>query len=74
MNDSTRRIVRTLLQLIAGGGLAGLIAQVALDVPDQYKPYVPIVGAAIIAVAQIVAEELTGKDIGVKRSKPDAVN
>lgn len=74
MNDSTRRIIRGLLQLVAGGGLGALFMQIAKDVPESYAPYVVMASAAIAMIAQIVVEELTGKDIGVKRSKPDAVN
>jgi hypothetical protein len=74
MNDSTRRVIRGLLQLVAGGGLAALFMQIAKDVPDSYAPYVVMGSAALAMVAQIVVEELTGKDIGVKRTAPNAVN
>ena len=70
MNDSTRRIIRGLLQLVAGGGLGALFMQIAKDVPDGYAPYVVMGSAAIAMVAQIIVEELTGKDIGVKRVGP----
>ena len=68
MNDTTRRILRSLLQIIGGGGIAALVTQVALDTPDAYDPYIIMAGSAIAAVAQLIAEELTGHDIGVKRA------
>jgi hypothetical protein len=70
MNDSARRIIRGLLQLVAGGGLGALFMQIAKDVPDSYAPYVVMGGAALAIVAQIIVEELTGKDIGVQRTPP----
>lgn len=68
MNDSTRRIVRTLLQIVAGGSCTALFLQIAKDVPESYAPYIVLLSTALVAVAQIVVEELTGKDIGVKRT------
>lgn len=55
--DSTRRALRTLVQLIAGGGLTALVDQVALDVPDSYRPYVFIASTVIVTLAQNVAED-----------------
>jgi len=69
MNDTTRRILRTILQLVAGGALGGLATQIVLDTPDRYDPYIVLASSAIVAIAQqLVLEEMTGKDIGVKRT------
>lgn len=70
MNDSARRILRTLIQLIAGGALGSLATQIVLDVPDRYDPYILLASAAIAAIAQIVIEEWRKTDIGVKRVGP----
>ena len=70
MNDSARRILRTLIQLIAGGALGSLATQIVLDVPDRYDPYILLASTAITAIAQIVIEDWRGKDIGVKRTGP----
>lgn len=70
MNDTTRRIARTLLQLVAGGGLGAFVNQLVLDIPDKYDPYVILASAALVAVAQLLLEEMTGKDIGVARTDP----
>lgn len=70
MSDSTRRILRTIIQLVAGGALGSLATQVVLDVPDRYDPYILLLSAAITAIAQIVIEEWRGADIGVKRAGP----
>lgn len=70
MNDSARRILRTLIQLVAGGALGSLANQIVLDVPDRYDPYILLVSAAVAAIAQIVYEEWKQTDIGVKRVGP----
>jgi homoserine acetyltransferase len=68
MNDTTRRIVRTLCQLVAGGALGGLVTQLVLDTPDRYDPYIVLASSALVAIAQLILEEWTGQDIGVRRS------
>lgn len=57
MNDHISRILRTLIQLAAGGALAGLFTQVVTDVPDNYAPYLTIFFSLFVTVAQNVAEE-----------------
>lgn len=70
MNDGMRRIVRTLIQLVAGGGLTALFLQIAKDVPTSYAPYIVLVSTAIVTCAQIAVEGWKGKDIGVARTSP----
>ncbi|MDQ2684107.1 MAG: hypothetical protein M3Y37_11335 [Chloroflexota bacterium] len=60
MSDGVGRIIRSLLQLIAGGGLTALFLQLAEDVPESYAPYLVLLGTGLVAVAQILVEELTG--------------
>lgn len=58
--SSARRILRTVLQLIAGGALYGLTQQFAGDVPAQYAPYVLGGYTLAVVVAQNALEDLTG--------------
>ena len=51
-DTAIRRGLRTLLQLLAAGGFTALFDQVAKDVPSSYAPYVLIVSALVIAIAQ----------------------
>jgi hypothetical protein len=57
MNDHFSRILLTLIQLAAGGALAGLFTQIVSDVPDAYGAYLTIVFALFVTIAQNVAEE-----------------
>lgn len=61
--DSYWRIFRSLLQLIVGGGLAGVILQVTNDTPDRYDPYIVLLGGFIVIVAQNVLESMTGSKL-----------
>lgn len=54
------RVFRSVLQLVAGGGLTALILQVAKDVPESYAPYLVLVSTGLVAIAQIGVEELSG--------------
>lgn len=57
MKDSKRRAIRTLVQLIAGGGLAALTQQLAGDVPAAYVPYLMIGYTTAVSLAQNYAED-----------------
>ena len=57
MNDATRRAVRTLLQMIAAGGLTALVNQFATDVPARYAPYVLVGFTLLTSYAQNYAED-----------------
>lgn len=57
MNEATRRVVRTAVQLVAAGGLTELVRQVGHDVPVTWTPYVFIVGTLAVTFCQNVAEE-----------------
>ena len=57
-NDWWRRAVRTLLQLIAGGGLAWLTDQLAVDLPAQYVPYVVGGYTVLVTLAQNALEDM----------------
>lgn len=70
MNDALARIIRTVLQLIAGGGLTALFLQLANDVPDKYAPYIVLLSTGLVALAQVAVEELTGKAL-LRNSSPD---
>lgn len=70
MPDWVARILRTIIQLIAGGAFAALFMQIAHDVPENYAPYVALISALIVNIAQNVTEQATGKAI-LKPSNAD---
>ena len=57
MPDWAARILRTVIQLIAGGAFAALFEQIARDVPSSYTPYVALIATLIVTVAQNAAEQ-----------------
>ena len=57
--DSMWRIVRSLVQLAAGGGLTVLFTQIAKDTPDKYDPYVFMVATLVVVIAQNLYEAMT---------------
>jgi hypothetical protein len=57
MNDHISRILRTLIQLAAGGALTGLFTQIVSDVPAAYAPYLMSIFTLGVTVSQNVAEE-----------------
>lgn len=57
MNKSWGRIVRTLIQLIAGGGLYALTQQLSSDLPGTYAPYLVILYTLIVSAAQNYLED-----------------
>lgn len=52
MSDAVRRPIRTLMQLIASGGLTALITQLSEDVPPSYAPYILIAFTVLISFCQ----------------------
>jgi hypothetical protein len=72
--DARWRIIRSVLQLIAGGGLGELFRQVATDVPESYAPYIMLLSAGLVMAAQNIYEAITDtKIIGPQVvAKPDA--
>lgn len=70
MSDGLARIVRSILQLVAGGGLTALFMQLAKDVPDSYAPYIVLLASGLVAIAQIGVEELAGKALLRNASAP----
>lgn len=59
MSDATRRAIRTLMQLIAGGGLTLLVDQIAKDLPTQYVPYLMIGFTLLVTFSQNWLEDNT---------------
>ena len=78
MNDqSLRRILRTAIQLIAGGALYGLTQQIAGDIDDTYAPYVILGYTFLVNICQNLLEDTTdipavfkGDASGAKNPKP----
>lgn len=73
MSDTWARIIRSLLQLVAGGALYGLTEQLAKDVPNAYAPYIILGYTLLVTVAQMLIEDATGKGILRKPGVPPAV-
>ena len=63
MPDWVARIIRTVLQLIAGGAFAELFMQISRDVPSSYTPYVILGSTLLVTIAQNFIEQTTGKAI-----------
>jgi hypothetical protein len=61
MPDWVARIVRTIIQLIAGGAFAQLFLQVAQDVPEKYAPYIALGSVLLVNACQNLVENATGK-------------
>jgi hypothetical protein len=59
MNDATRRALRTLIQLIAAGGLTALVNQLAGDLPSRYAPYLLIAFTLLVTFCQNWLEDNT---------------
>jgi hypothetical protein len=57
--DSMWRIIRSVVQLIAGGGLTALLYQVAKDLPEGYAPYITLLSTGLVVLAQNVVEAMT---------------
>lgn len=56
--DSNNRVIRTFVQLAAGGLFTELLMQVSADVPATFAPYLVILSTLLISVAQNWADEL----------------
>lgn len=74
MNDSLARVTRTLIQLVAAGGLYALTQQVADDVPTRYAPYVLLGYTLLVTLAQNLVESWTGKGLLRPDSPPAPSN
>ena len=61
MPDWAARILRTILQLIAGGAFTALFDQIVRDVPVTYAPYVALVFTLFVTIVQNLVEQSTGK-------------
>lgn len=57
MNEATRRMVRTAVQLVAAGGLTELVRLVAGDMPAAYAPYLFVGSTLAVTFAQNYAED-----------------
>jgi hypothetical protein len=57
MTEATSRILRTVLQLIAGGALTALTDQIASDIPASYAPYIVLGYTLLVTAVQNYLEE-----------------
>lgn len=64
------RVFRTLVQLIVGGALYGLVDQLIKDVPEAYAPYIAIGYTLVVTVAQNIYEDIKKTDIVATRDAP----
>ncbi len=58
MNDGTKRIIRTVLQMVARGALYALTDQIAADLPGEYAPYIILGYTLLVTIAQNALESL----------------
>lgn len=56
-NDWWRRGVRTIIQLVAGGGLTALFNQVSGDVDAIYSAYILMASTLVVTLAQNYCED-----------------
>lgn len=56
MNEATRRMIRTAVQLVAAGGLTALVQQLARDA-GSYGPYIFCANTLLVTWAQNYAED-----------------
>lgn len=63
MSDSLSRVLRTLLQLIAGGAFTALFNQITQDADPALAPYLVILFSLLVSIAQNVVESQTGKKL-----------
>lgn len=56
MNDATRRMVRTAVQLVAAGGLTELVRLAATDFA-AYGPYLFVMNTLLVTFCQNYAED-----------------
>lgn len=63
-NTTRNRILRTLVQLLAGGAFAGVLTELVELVPDRFAPLTLAVCTLAVAAAQNIAE-----DVGALRDR-----
>lgn len=71
MKDWAARVLRTLLQMIAGGGLTVFFDQAIRDIDPRYAPYVALGATLLVTFCQNIVEDAWGKAI-LKPSSPPA--
>lgn len=71
MKDWVARIVRTLAQMIAGGGFTLLFDQFVKDIDLKWQPYVALGATLLVTFVQNLLEDATGKAI-LKPASPPA--
>lgn len=57
MSETGKRAIRTLIQLIAGGGLYALTEQIKSDLPASWGPYIVAFYTILVVVAMNECEE-----------------
>lgn len=74
MSDAIRRPLRTLIQMIASGGLTILVNQLAEDVPTSYTPYILIGFTILVGFCQNWLEDNKGLPAIFKATASDGQN
>lgn len=72
MKDWIARIVRTLAQMIAGGGFTLLFDQFVKDIDPKWQPYVALGATLFVTFVQNMLEEAKKVPILLKPSSPPA--
>ena len=57
MNEASKRVVRTLVQLVAGGGLTGLVAALSSGLSQQETAVVMAAMTLVVTFCQNYAED-----------------
>jgi preprotein translocase subunit SecY len=58
MRETIYRVLRTLVQMVAGGGLTVLVDQIVTDVPASYAVYIVIGFGIVVGLCQNLLEEM----------------
>ena len=72
MKDWIARIVRTLAQMVAGGGFTLLFDQFVKDISDPYKPYVALAATLLVTFVQNALEDAGVVPTVLKPASPPA--
>ena len=72
MNDWIARIVRTLGQMIAGGGFTLLFDQLVHDIDPKWQPYVALGATLFVTFVQNLMEDMGAIPTLLKPASPPA--
>lgn len=71
MNRAMKKALRTLLQMVAGGGLAALFTQVSADIDPRWMPYWVVGTSVFVTWAQNFGESMGWWPVLFKTHPPE---